>query len=135
MKQLVTSLMFVGEQAGKANEAVHFYTSTFKDSEIIHIEYYQKGEHEPEGAVKNARFTLNGHTLMALDSHLSHKFSFTPASSLYIECDSEDELRELHSALAEQGSELMPVDNYGFSRLFCWLNDKYGVSWQLNLAE
>jgi predicted 3-demethylubiquinone-9 3-methyltransferase (glyoxalase superfamily) len=127
--------MFVGEQAGKAEEAVKFYTSLFPHSEIISIQRYEAGEDEPAGSAKMARFTINRTEFMALDSHLNHQFTFTPSVSLYVECESADEIENAFRALAEGGSELMPLDNYGFSYKFGWLNDRYGVSWQLNLAN
>lgn len=135
MKSITTSLMFVGEQAGKAEEAIRFYVSLFPDSAIIDIQRYEAGEHEPEGSVRMARFSLNGTEFIALDSHLDHKFTFTPSMSLYVECESTREIEEIFRALAEGGSELMPLDNYGFSQKFGWLNDRYGVSWQLNLSN
>lgn len=135
MKSITTSLMFVREQAGKAEEAVKFYTSLFPGSEIIDIQRYGADEHEPEGSTKIARFTINGTEFMALDSHLDHQFTFTPSMSLYVECDSMGEIEKAFRALAEGGSELMPLDNYGFSQKFGWLNDRYGVSWQLNLSS
>jgi predicted 3-demethylubiquinone-9 3-methyltransferase (glyoxalase superfamily) len=51
-----------------------------------------------------------------------------------VECESEHELRRLSAGLSEQGEALMPLDNYGFSRLFTWMKDRFGVSWQLNLS-
>lgn len=135
MKSITTSLMFVGEQAGKAEEAVKFYTSLFPHSEIIAIQRYEAGEQEPEGSAKMARFTINRTEFMALDSHLDHQFTFTPSMSLYVECESASEIENVFRALAEGGSELMPLDNYGFSQKFGWLNDRYGVSWQLNLSN
>jgi predicted 3-demethylubiquinone-9 3-methyltransferase (glyoxalase superfamily) len=135
MKSITTSLMFVGEQAGKAEEAIRFYTSLFPNSKVIEVQRYGAGEHEPEGSAKMARFSINGIEFMALDSHLDHKFTFTPSMSLYVECDSMDEIEEAVRALAEGGAELMPLDNYGFSQKFGWLNDRYGVSWQLNLSN
>lgn len=135
MKSITTSLMFVGDQAGKAEEAISFYTSLFTNSKIIDIQRYEAGENEPEGSAKMATFSINGTEFMALDSHLEHKFTFTPSMSLYIECDSMDEIEEVFRALAEGGAELMPLNNYGFSQKFGWLNDRYGVSWQLNLAS
>lgn len=134
MKSIATALMFVGEQAGKAEEAIKRYTSIFPSSEITDIEYYQAGEHEPEGSVKLARFTINGVEFMAMDSHIGHAFSFTPSISLYVECESASEIEEAFRKLLDGGAELMPLDNYGFSEKFGWLNDRYGVSWQLNLA-
>lgn len=71
---------------------------------------------------------------MATDSWVKHAFSFTPAVSLFVECESESEIDRLNAALGEGGSSLMPIDNYGFSRRFAWVNDRFGVSWQLNLA-
>ncbi|SEA30865.1 VOC family protein [Microbulbifer marinus] len=135
MKSITTSLMFVGKQAGKAEEAIRFYTSIFPNSKITDIQRYKAGEHEPEGSTKMARFSINGAEFLALDSHLDHKFSFTPSMSLYVECESASEIEKVFRVLAEDGSELMPLDNYGFSQKFGWLNDRYGVSWQLNLSN
>lgn len=71
---------------------------------------------------------------MAIDSAEEHAFGFTPAISLWVECDSEAEIERLWVVLAEDGEELMPLGGYGFSRHFGWLNDRFGVSWQLNLV-
>ena len=60
-------------------------------------------------------------------------FAFTPSSSLFVTCESEAEFDRLSAALTEDGEVLMPPDNYGFSRKFAWVNDRFGVSWQLNL--
>lgn len=127
--------MFVREQAGKAEEAIKLYTSVFPNSKVIDIQHYGADEPEPEGSVKLARFTINGVEFMARDSHLDHKFSFTPSMSLYVECESESEIQGAFGTLAKGGTELMPLDNYGFSEKFGWLNDKYGVSWQFNLVS
>lgn len=135
MKSISTFLLFVGDQYGKAAEAIGFYTSLFDNSEIVDIEYYGAGEEEPEGTVKLARFTLNGAGHMASESSLAHKFTFTPAVSLFIECESLDEIERVHKSLLDGGMELMPLDNYGFSQKFCWVSDRFGVSWQLNLAD
>lgn len=135
MKSIKTSLMFVGEQAGKAEEAIKFYTSLFPGSEIIDIQRYEAGEHEPEGYAKMVKFTINDNEFMALDSHLDHQFTFTPSMSLYVECESMREIEQAFRALAEGGAELMPLGNYGFSQKFGWLKDRYGLSWQLNLPN
>lgn len=133
MKSITTSLMFVGEQAGKAEEAIKRYTAVFPASKILSIDYYKLGEHEPEGSVKSATLTINGTVFMAMDSHLDHKFGFTPSMSLFVECDTEQEIEKVFRELSEGGTVLMPLDHYGFSEKFGWLNDRFGVSWQLNL--
>ena len=60
-------------------------------------------------------------------------FTFTPAFSLFVDCESEAVLRQIHAALSDGGKELMPLGDYGFSREFAWVEDRFGVSWQLNL--
>ena len=133
MNRIKPFFMFSGDQHGKAAEAVAFYTSLFENSEILGIDRYGPGETEPEGTVRIARFTLNSAEFMAIDSAYPHKFNFTPSISLYCECESVAELDTLFAALAEGGMALMPLDNYGFSKRFGWAQDRYGISWQLNL--
>lgn len=127
--------MFVGEQCGKSKEAIEWYTSLFKNSEIKNIEYLSSEEAGgKENLVKIATFTLDGQEYIANDSPVPHQFTFTPAISIFVSCDSEEELESLFNALSTDGRVLMPLDNYGFSKKFAWTNDRYGVSWQLNLA-
>ena len=126
--------MFVGEQCGKAEEAVKFYTSLFDNSVIRHIAYYSAGDPGgKEGLVKLAVFTLDGQDYMASDSPFPHQFTFTPSISVFVNCDTEDELNARYQKLSEGGTVMMPLDTYGFSRKFGWVADRFGVSWQLNL--
>ena len=127
--------MFVGDKHGKAEEAMKFYISLFPNSGIDHIEHYGVGDKEPAGTVKVATFTINGQKLMAMDSNAPHPFTFTPAISLYIECETMDEIENVYKKLVESGAALMPLDNYGFSPRFGWVQDRFGVSWQINLKE
>ena len=114
-------LMFVGEQAGKTEEAVHFYTSLFKNSSIARIERYGAGEGGLEGTVKHASFSLNGQGFMAMDGGLQHDFTFTPAISFYVNCQNQAEVDYFWEKLTEGGEESQ-----------CgWLKDRYGVSWQI----
>ena len=119
---------------GNAEAAIHFYTSLFPGSHLDEIARYGAGEPGPEGTVKIARFTITGQSILASDSFVKHAFSFTPALSLFVECESEAEIDRIYAALLEGGNALMPIDNYGFSRKFGWVNDRFGVSWQLNFA-
>lgn len=70
---------------------------------------------------------------MASENLMDHKFSFTPAISIYVTCESEDEINNLYQKLSDGGQVMMPIDDYGFSKKFGWTADKFGVSWQLNL--
>ncbi len=133
MQKFTTFLMFVGKD-GKAEEAVKFYVSLFKNSKIIKIQRYGQGEAATEGTVKHARFSLNGQEFMASDGGGRHDFDFTPSMSIFVECDSEEEIDRLYKTFMVGGNAKMPLNNYGFSKKFGWVADKYGVSWQLNLA-
>ena len=134
MQSIATFLMFVGDHHGKAEEAAEFYTSVFKRSEVLSIDRWGPHEIESEGTVKSARFTLNGVEFRAMDSAFAHAFTFTPAISLFVECESKEELEFAYAKLIEGGEALMPIGDYGFSKRFGWVQDKYGVSWQLNLS-
>ena len=118
---------------GKAEEAMRFYVSLIPASEILDVVRYGSGQPGPEGSVMKATVSIGGQIVLCTDSFVKHNFTFTPAISLFVQCYTEEEVTRLSSALAEGGSILMPLGNYGFSRLFAWVNDRYGVSWQLNL--
>ena len=125
--------MFSGNQFGKAGEAIKFYTSLFKNSEIKHIEYYKANEPGgKEGTVKHATFTLDGTEYMAIDSAFDHAFNFTPSVSVFVQCETEEEINTLFNQLVEGGFAMMALGNYGFSKKFGWVTDKFGISWQLN---
>ena len=124
-------LMF---QDNNAEEAMHFYVSLFPDGEVLDISRYGPEGPGAAGSVKTARFSIGKQIVKCIDSPIKHAFTFTPALSLFVECESEDEIRRLSTALATGGAFLMPLGSYGFSRQFAWLNDRFGVSWQLNLA-
>ena len=127
--KISTFLMF----EGKAEEAMNFYVSLFKDSSITHLQRYGPGQAGAEGSVMQAAFSLNGQRFMCIDSSVKHGFTFTPAMSIFVDCDSEAELDTLFAKLSEGGQVLMPLGQYPFSPKFGWLADRYGVSWQLNL--
>lgn len=134
MKDILTFLMFSGEKHGRAKEAADFYISLFPESRIERIDYYGPGEDQPEGTVKTAVFALKGRRFMAIDSAYPHQFDFTPSMSLFVECDTEEEVDRLFAALSDGGSTLMPLGDYGFSRRFGWVADRFGISWQLYLV-
>lgn len=123
-------LMF---QDGTAEKAMNYYTSIIEDSRIESLTRYGPNEPGQEGTVMHASFSLKEQQFMCIDSNIKHEFTFTPAFSIYITCDTEEEIDALHAKLREGGADLMPLGNYGFSRKFGWLVDQFGVSWQLTL--
>jgi predicted 3-demethylubiquinone-9 3-methyltransferase (glyoxalase superfamily) len=128
-REVKTFLMF----DGVAEKAMSLYVSLFAGARIDKVERYKAGEQGAEGTIKVADFTLADHQLRCIDSPVKHHFTFTPAMSIFVECKDEAELEAAFKALSEDGAVLMPLDNYGFSRKFGWTNDRFGVSWQLNL--
>jgi predicted 3-demethylubiquinone-9 3-methyltransferase (glyoxalase superfamily) len=120
-QKITPSFLFVGEQHGKAEEAIHFYVSLFENSSVIRIERYGAGEEDPEGTVKYAIFSLNGQEFIAMESKREHPFTFTPAISFLVNCQTQEDVDELWEKLAEGGEE----------EACGWLKDKYGVSWQI----
>lgn len=130
MEKVTPFLMF---QEGNAEEAMNFYTSIIDDSQITSIVRYGANEAGPEGTVMQASFTLKGQKFMCIDSFTKHQFSFTPSFSIFLTCTTEEELQNLYEKLGEGGQALMPLNDYGFSKKFGWVNDRFGVSWQINL--
>lgn len=127
--QVTTFLMF----EGVAEEAMNFYVSQFPNSRVVSIERWGAGEPGKEGTVKQAFFEISHTRIRCFDSPVKHAFSFTPSISLFIDCDDEGQVDRLFAAFNEGGKALMPPNNYGFSRKFAWVQDRFGMSWQLNL--
>lgn len=121
-------------QEGNAQAALDLYFATFPDSQMVRVERYAQGEPGPAGTIKVAVFTLCGREFMCSDSPIKHGFSFTPANSTFVEFDAIEELERVYGILSDGGQALMPLGNYGFSQRFGWINDRHGVSWQLNFA-
>lgn len=120
-KNIIPSLMFTKDNAGKAEQAINFYTSIFENSEIKLISRYEKGEPDVEGYIKHAQFTLNNLWFAAMDSSGPHEFNFNEGVSIVATCDTQNEIDYLWDSLTKDGEESM-----------CgWLKDKYGVSWQI----
>ena len=129
-RQVAPFLMFTGD----AEPAITFYTSLFDDGQVVEVTRFGPEGSGAEGTVQLARFVLAGQEFLCTDSPPVHDFTFTPSFSIWVETESDEELERLFTALGDGGTQLMPLGDYGFSRRFGWLNDRYGVSWQLNLA-
>ena len=130
MVKAATHLMFTGD----ASSALDLYASVFPAFRVERIERYGEGEPGPHGSIKRADASLTGHALIVIDSPVKHAFTFTPAVSLFVECESREELETAFAALSSGGQIFMPLDSYGFSQRFGWCADRFGVSWQLNLV-
>ncbi|TKB11047.1 MAG: VOC family protein [Mesorhizobium sp.] len=118
---------------GRAEEAMTFYCETIPQSRVVDVTRYGAGEDGPEGTVKLARASIGDTEVMIFNSPVHHAFTFTPSVSLFVDCSSEEELNRIVDVLSTDGAFLMPAGDCGFSRRFAWLNDRFGVSWQINL--
>lgn len=119
-QKIVPSLMFISE-TGRAEEAINFYTSLFKNSEIEGILRYEEEEEQPTDTVKHAQFRLNDEVFMAMDSLPVHDFGFNEAISLLIQCETQEEIDHFWNNL----SAVPEAEQCG------WLKDQNGVSWQV----
>lgn len=112
-----------------ATEAAQFYVGVFPRSSILHQSIL---EDTPSGDVEVLRVSLSGFELHLLGA--GPEFRVNPSLSFLVNAASADEVNALHAALIPGGSELMPLDTYPFSARYAWVQDKFGVSWQLMVA-
>lgn len=119
---------------GKAEAAMNFYVSLIPNSRVVDVRRYGPEGAGPDGSIMVASFEIGGLPVKCSDSFVSHAFTFTPSTSLFVTCASEGELDRLAAALGDGGQVLMAIGDYGFSKRFTWLNDRFGVSWQLNFG-
>ena len=129
-KEINPFLMFPSE----AEAAMRFYLSLFPRSRIESLTHYDAQGPGVEGSVKQATLLLLGRRFEFFDSPVRHAFTFTPAISFAVACESIEEIDRLFAELSEAGQVLMALDAYPFARRFGWINDRFGVSWQLRLA-
>jgi len=104
---------------GKAEEAMNFYVSVFKNSKVVKVSRYGEAGPGAKGTVMSATFELDGQQFHALNG--GPQFTFTPAISLFVNCETQQEVDHLWEKLSEGGKK----ERCG------WLKDKYGLSWQI----
>lgn len=126
-KEINPFLMF----AKDAETAMRFYASLFPDARIESLVRYGAEGPGTEGSVKQATLLLLDRKLEFFDSPVRHAFTFTPAISFAVTCDNAAEVDALFAKLSDGGQVLMGLDTYPFAKRFGWVNDKFGVSWQL----
>jgi predicted 3-demethylubiquinone-9 3-methyltransferase (glyoxalase superfamily) len=114
--QTITPFLWFNDQA---EQAMNFYCSIFKNSKVGSISRYGEAGPGPAGTVMSATFQLNGQEFMALNG--GPVFSFTPAISFFVNCETQEEVDDLWEKLSAGGEE----GQCG------WLKDKFGLSWQI----
>lgn len=134
MKHHITPCLWFENQA---EEASKFYTSLFSNSKITDVNRYGKEGYEihgqSEGTVLTVGFELDGQPFSALNG--GPMFKFNPSVSFYVNCETAGEVDFLWKNLLEGGFEMMPLGNYDWSERYGWLNDRFGLSWQISLGK
>ena len=121
-QRIIPTLLFVGKQYGKAEEAMNFYASVFENARVGDILHYSKGEEpDKEGTVKHSSFILEGQEFAAMDSARDHNFEFNEAISFMVHCETQEEIDSYWGKLSA----------YPEAEQCGWLKDKYGLSWQI----
>ncbi|WP_455381590.1 VOC family protein [Salinispira pacifica] len=121
----------------QAEEAATLYTSVFPGSRIVNITKFLEAGQEihgrKPGSVQTVWFELDGYSFTALNG--GPMFTLNPSISFFVNCRSAGEVDELAGELSPGGQTLMELGEYPFSRRYAWIQDKFGVSWQLMLSE
>ena len=120
-QKVISSMLFTNEVYGRAEEAIRYYASVFKESKIFFTEQYKDGEPQPAGKLKFGSFELNHAQFAAMDGPGNHDFQFNEGVSMVVECKDQEEVDYYWDKLSEGGHE----GQCG------WLKDKFGVSWQI----
>jgi predicted 3-demethylubiquinone-9 3-methyltransferase (glyoxalase superfamily) len=126
MQKIIPHLWYDKE----AVEAAEWYTKLFEDSRIINISTIPD---TPSGDADVVDFELANIRFSAISA--GPYFTFNPSVSLMVACSTKEEVDRLYEHLFVNGAELMPLDEYPFSKRFAWIQDKYGLSWQLMLVD
>jgi predicted 3-demethylubiquinone-9 3-methyltransferase (glyoxalase superfamily) len=105
---------------GQAEEAIRLYTSIFKNSKIININYWAEGSPFPKGKVMTGVFELDGQQFYAFDA--GPQFKFTEATSFFVNCETQEEIDHYWNSLTADGGQESRCG---------WLKDKFGLSWQI----
>lgn len=134
MNHRISTCLWLNEEA---EEAAKLYTSIFENSKIGQIAYYSEvgKEHhgKEEGSVMTIDIELPGQRVILLNG--GPHFNLTPAISYYVTLESEEQVNKTWNTLLEGGKVLMPLDKYDWSQKYGWLQDRYGVSWQISLGK
>ena len=120
-QKVTPAMMFTGNQHGKAESAMEFYTTVFSDSGIKSISRYTSKDNDLEGTIKHAQFIMGNKLFIAMDSSHAHQFGFNEAISFVVDCETQEEIDYYWNQLTLGGEESQ-----------CgWLKDRFGFSWQI----
>lgn len=122
-KQKITPFLWYDHQA---EEAAGFYTSVFKKSKILEVVRHA-------GGVQIVRFSLMGYEINALNG--GPAFRFNPSISFTVTCKTTAETKRIWKQLAKDGAELMPLQKYPWSALYGWVQDRFGLTWQVTMSS
>ena len=126
MQKIVPHLWYDKE----AKEAASFYISLFENSKLLNVNVL---ENTPSGDAELVSFELAGQQFQAISG--GPYFKFNPSISLMVACESIEEVNTKWAALSEGGTELMALGEYPFNKRYGWIQDRYGLSWQLILTD
>ena len=115
---------------GQGQAAIDLYQSIFPSFQLDSIQHHAAPH---DSLIMMAKFSIQGRGVMISDSPISHEWEITPGISFFLEVESVEVLQGLSERLAVAGKVMMPAGNYGFSTMFTWVEDQFGVNWQLNV--
>ncbi len=116
----------------RAAEMLAFYETVFPSFDLISKQYHAEPH---QASIMLAVFSVRGQEVMVSDSFVTHDWGITPGISFFLDMDNVDQLDALAHQLQEDGRVHMPPNDYGFSARFAWVEDRFGVNWQLNLQS
>jgi len=133
MQKIIPHLWF----DDKAEEAADYYISIFKNSKKLAVDYYDKQSAEVSGkaagSILGVEYEIEGFCFYNING--GSFFQINPSISFFLNCQTEIEVDRFWNELSRQGKVLMPLDKYPFNDKYGWIEDKYGVSWQIMICS
>lgn len=127
---LTVQLMF----QGRASDALDLYATAIAPFELLGRTLYGPDDMGAEGQVKTAWFRIGNVQVHCFDSPVPHDFDFTPSASLCLSLNGNGAVTDTFEKLADSGTILMPLGSYDFNPWYGWVQDRFGVSWQLSVT-
>ena len=116
---------------GQAKDVLDFYQAVFPSFEMISPQHHSEPH---QNLIMLAVISIDEQEIMISDSFITHDWQINPGISFFIDLDQEEELHKLAEQLGANGNFHMRPGDYGFSKLFAWVEDQFGVNWQLNIS-